>query len=38
MIWYQRRFLAAAVGPLPITPPPDPLLTITPVPIPPSQP
>ena len=38
MIWYQRRFLAAAVAPAPIPPTPDPLLTIASVPTPPSQP
>jgi len=28
MVWYQRRFLAATPAPAPVTPPPDPLLTV----------
>ena len=34
MIWYQRRVLAsiAAPAPIPLTPPPNPLLTIAPPP------
>ncbi|MBI1739390.1 MAG: hypothetical protein HY233_00550 [Acidobacteriales bacterium] len=38
MVWYQRHFLAPAVMPVPVTPPPSPLLTIAPVSAPPSQP
>lgn len=37
MIWYQRRFLARVVAAPPVPPPLDPLLTITPAPVPPSS-
>lgn len=37
MIWYQRRFLARVVALPPPPPAPDPLLTITPAPVSPSQ-
>ncbi|MBZ5655710.1 MAG: hypothetical protein LAO56_10575 [Acidobacteriia bacterium] len=30
MIWYQRRFLAPVVAPIPVAPPPGPLVTIAP--------
>lgn len=35
MAWYQRRLLAPVAAPIPVTPPPDPLLTIVPGPVPP---